>query len=90
MGVVAADGLAIELGIADRFIIARILLNEAFVSTPHKVINNTRQQRFSIPFFFSPNSEYVVDAIDVFATQDPIKLDWTCDYQLGGFVGEKL
>lgn len=44
--------------------------NDVFQSTPHRVINSTGQERFSIPFFFSPNSEYAVDTMDVFVTAD--------------------
>ena len=43
--------------------------NDVFISTPHRVTNNTGKERYSIPFFFSPNSEYVVDTMDVFISE---------------------
>jgi len=44
--------------------------NDVFGSTPHRVINVSGQERISIPFFFSPNSEYPVDTMPTFVTAE--------------------
>ena len=44
--------------------------NNVFLSTPHRVINNTGLERYSIPFFFSPHPDHVVEPMEVFVTPD--------------------
>ena len=37
--------------------------NDVYVSTPHRVVNRGRRERYSIAFFFDPNPEAEVAAI---------------------------
>jgi isopenicillin N synthase-like dioxygenase len=38
------------------------LTNNLYISTKHRVINHTGEERLSIPFFFSANWDLVIDA----------------------------
>jgi isopenicillin N synthase-like dioxygenase len=37
--------------------------NDVYVSTPHRVVNRTAKERYSIAFFFDPNPEATVETI---------------------------
>ncbi len=37
--------------------------NDVYVSTPHRVVNRSGKERYSIAFFFDPNPEARVEAI---------------------------
>jgi isopenicillin N synthase-like dioxygenase len=39
--------------------------NDKFVSTPHRVINSTQHERYSMPFFFGANYDTVVAPLEV-------------------------
>jgi len=39
--------------------------NDRFVSTPHRVVNTSGRERFSLPVFFDPNPETVIDPADL-------------------------
>jgi isopenicillin N synthase-like dioxygenase len=39
--------------------------NDRFVSTPHRVVNTSGHERFSLPVFFDPNPETVIDPADL-------------------------
>lgn len=41
--------------------------NDRFVSTPHRVVNSSGHERFSLPVFFDPNPETVIDPADLLA-----------------------
>jgi isopenicillin N synthase-like dioxygenase len=37
--------------------------NDRFISTPHRVINRSGRQRFSVPFFANPDYDAVVECL---------------------------
>ena len=56
--------------------------NNEFVSTVHRVVNKTGKERYSIPYFFSPSSDVMIETIPSCVTPEkgamkPIKAgDW--------------
>lgn len=47
--------------------------NDIYVSTPHRVVNTSHRERFSIAFFFDPNPDAEVAAIPSCVTERPAK-----------------
>lgn len=45
--------------------------NDRFVSTPHRVVNTSGHERFSLPVFFDPNPETVIDPADLLPPDEP-------------------
>ncbi|GAA4327860.1 2-oxoglutarate and iron-dependent oxygenase domain-containing protein [Pigmentiphaga soli] len=41
----------------------RLWTNELFLSTPHRVINTSQVERHSIPFFFNPDPDTVIECL---------------------------
>lgn len=44
----------------------KLLTNGEFLSTPHRVINRSGNERFSIPFFFEPNMHAPMEVLEPF------------------------
>jgi isopenicillin N synthase-like dioxygenase len=44
--------------------------NDLFLSTPHRVINTSRQERYSVPFFYNPNPDTMISALPTCVTAD--------------------
>jgi len=52
----------------------KVWSNGVYQSTPHKVINNCNQYRVSIPFFYEPNFDAVIEPYHLFVNeQNPPK-----------------
>ncbi len=52
----------------------RLWTNEVFLSTPHRVINSSSVERDSIPFFFNPDPDTVIECIPTCcSTERPAK-----------------
>ena len=47
--------------------------NDRFVSTPHRVVNASGRARFSLPVFFDPNPETVIDPADLLPPGAPAR-----------------
>jgi isopenicillin N synthase-like dioxygenase len=48
----------------------RRVSNDKIISTPHRVINTSGRERYSIPFFFEPNMQSIVSPISRDSTKD--------------------
>jgi len=44
--------------------------NDRFVSTPHRAVNESAAGRYSIPFFFSPDSDVVMEVLETCTAAD--------------------
>lgn len=44
--------------------------NDTFISTVHRVLNTTGQERFSVPFFFGPNYDTVLHPLPSCIAED--------------------
>ena len=44
--------------------------NDRFTSTPHRVTNRSRDARYSIPMFFNPDFDTVVECLPGLATDE--------------------
>lgn len=47
--------------------------NDRFVSTPHRVVNTSGHERFSLPVFFDPNPETVIDPAGLLPPGEPTR-----------------
>ena len=49
--------------------------NGGFASVPHRVLNNSDQVRYSIPFFFDPNMHAMIDVLESPLSDSPRKFE---------------
>lgn len=57
--------------------------NDRFISTVHRVVNRSNNARYSIPVFFDPNSNTIVDPLDLGADK-PIHLPVVAGEHIAG------
>lgn len=46
------------------------LSNNVFRSNPHRVVNRSKKERFSIPFFFEPNMHSIINVLPNYVSED--------------------
>jgi isopenicillin N synthase-like dioxygenase len=66
--------------------------NEIYVSTPHRVVNRSARERYSIAFFYDPNPDAVVETIPSCVREgDPVRYPpiLAADYLKGRLDGSK-
>lgn len=51
------------------------LSNDQFISTPHRVINSSGKERFSIPYFYHPDLDAVIEPLDIFCRHEEPKYE---------------
>lgn len=44
--------------------------NDLFLSTPHRVINSSRQERYSVPLFFNPDPDTLIECLPTCTSAD--------------------
>ncbi|PVH74559.1 Clavaminate synthase-like protein [Cadophora sp. DSE1049] len=48
--------------------------NNVFVSTVHRVVNKTGEERYSIPYFFSPSKDVMIETVPTCVKEDGVKM----------------
>ena len=48
--------------------------NNEFVSTVHRVVNKTGEERYSIPYFFSPSKDVMIETVPTCVKEDGVKM----------------